>query len=91
MNEILTEFQILEMARQFLRLIYLHDREFAIVSVDNLAVKITKEAIVEAEVLDLISAKIDYHPPKEVAQYIREFHQESHQESPLKNSEFTAH
>ena len=87
MKEVLTESQVFEMARQFLRSIYLHDREFAIVSVDNLAVKITKEAIVEAEVVDLISAKIDYHPPKEVAQYIRELHQEF----TVKNSKSTGH
>lgn len=77
MKEVLTESQVLEMARQFLISIYLHDRKFSIVSVDDLAVKITREAIVEAEVADLIIDKVDHHAPKEVVEYIRQLRQET--------------
>ena len=77
MKEAFTELQILEMARKFLVSIYLHNRESAIVSVDDRAVKITKEAIEEAGVTDLITAKIDYHAPKELTQYIRELRREA--------------
>lgn len=77
MKEAFTESQILEMARKFLVSIYLHKRQFAIVSVDDRAVKITREAIEEAGVSDLITAKVDYHAPKEVVEYIRELRREN--------------
>lgn len=87
MKESLTESQVLEMARQFLISIYLHDREFSIVSVDDLAVKISRQTIVEAEVADLIGDKVDHHAPKEVVEYIRQLRQET----ALKNSKLTGH
>ncbi|MBC7515508.1 MAG: hypothetical protein H7237_03595 [Alkalinema sp. FL-bin-369] len=77
MKEVLTESQVLEMARQFLISVYLHKRQFSIVSVDNLAVKISREAIVEAEVANLISDQVDHHAPKEVVEYIRQLRQET--------------
>ena len=77
MKEVLTESQVLEMARQFLRSYYLYKRQFAIVSVDDRAVKITREAIEEAGTTDLITAKVDYHAPKEVVEYIRQLRREN--------------